>query len=180
MGKMREVRIILFFLVVLLFFSCENRVRIDEIENVISKNDLNIQLKIDVDNDFEIQKVLENKNSNSLYLKIDVDNKFSIRGKTEIEIKKKYRLSITLKNINANPVINYSFWKGLKTSVRSYTLAGENGNPPTSKTQDIYNDWVTFDEYFEAEEGEDSFMLSLFCESGTFYIKEIKIEEVKE
>ena len=130
--------------------------------------------------DYEIQKVLVNENSNSHYLKIDVDNKFSIRGQTDIEIKKKYRLSITLKNINANPVISYSFWKGLKTSVRSYTLAGENGNPPTSKTQEIYDDWITFDEYFEAQEGEDSFMLALFCESGTFYIKEIKIEEVKE
>ena len=177
---MRNVRIILFLLAVLFFFSCENRVRIDEIDNVISKNDLNIQLKIDVDNDFEIQNVSENENSNSQYLKIDVDNKFSIRGKTDIEIKKKYRLSITLKNINANPVIMFSFWKGLKTSVRNYTLAGENGNPPTSKTQDIYNDWVTFDDLFEAQEGEDSFMLTLYCESGTFYIKDIKIEEIKE
>ena len=177
---MRKIKFMLFFLSVLFFSSCENMVRIDEIDNVISKNDLNIQLKIDVDNDYEIQKVLENENSNSQYLKIDVDNKFSIRGKTDIEIKKKYRLSITLKNINANPVIMYSFWKGLKTSVRNYTLAGENENPPTSKTQDRYNDWVTFDDLFEAQEGEDSFMLTLFCESGTFYIKDIKIEEVKE
>lgn len=177
---MRNVKIICLLLAVLFFYSCENRVKIDEIDSVISKNDLNIQLKVDVDNDFEIQKVLENENSNSQYLKIDVGNKFSIRGKTEIEIKKKYRLSMTLKNINANPVIMYSFWKGLKTSVRNYTLAGENGNPPTSKTQDIYNDWLTFDDLFEAQEGEDSFMLTLFCESGTFYIKDIKIEEVKE
>lgn len=176
---MRKIRIMLFFLTVLFFSSCENMVRINEIENVITKNDLNIQLKIDVDNDYEIQKVLENENSNNYYLKINVANKFTIRGKTEISANKKYRLSIILKNVNANPVIMYSFWKGLKTSVRNYTLAGENGNPPISKTQDIYNDWVTFGEYFEAQEGEDSFMLTLFCESGTFYIKEIKIEEVK-
>ncbi len=169
-----------FFLTVLFLSSCENMVKIDEIQNVITKNDLNLQLKIDVDNDYEIQKVLENENSNNYYLKINVANKFTIRGKTEISSNKRYRLSIILKNVNANPVIMYSFWKGLKTSVRNYTLAGENGNPPTSKTQEIYNDWVTFDEYFEAQEGEDSFMLTLFCESGIFYIKEIKIEEVKE
>lgn len=177
---MRKIRIMLFFLTVLFFSSCENMVRIDEIENVITKNDLNIQLKIDVDNDYEIQKVLENENSNNYYLKINVANKFTIRGKTEISVNKKYRLSIILKNVNANPVIMYSFWKGLKTSVRNYALAGENGNPPISKTQEIYNDWVTFDEYFEAQEGEDFFMLTLFCESGIFYIKEIKIEEVNE
>lgn len=177
---MRKVGIMSFFLTALLFFSCENMVSVDEINNLISENDLNIQLKIDDDNDYKIQKVLENENNNGHYLRIDVNNKFSIRGKTNIEIKKKYRLSITLKNINANPVVNYSFWKGLKTSVRSYTLAGENGNPPTSETQEIYNDWVTFNEYFEAQEGEDSFMLSLFCEKGTFYIKDIEIEELKE
>lgn len=106
---MRKIRIMLFFLTVLFFPSCENMVRIDEIENVITKNDLNIQLKIDVDNDYEIQKVLENENSNNYYLKINVANKFTIRGKTEISVNKKYRLSIILKNVNANPVIMYSF-----------------------------------------------------------------------
>lgn len=111
---MRKIRIMLFFLTVLFFSSCENMVRINEIENVITKNDLNIQLKIDVDNDYEIQKVLENENSNNYYLKINVANKFTIRGKTEISANKKYRLSIILKNVNANPVIMYSFWKGLK------------------------------------------------------------------
>jgi len=177
---MGEMRFVVLFSAVLFLFACENRTSVDEIEEIISINDLNIQLKVDTDNDYEITKVLGSENSNHHYLKIDVHNKFSLRGKTDIEINRKYRLSITLKNLNANPLVMYSFWKGLKTSVRSHTLAGENGNPPTSKTQDISNDWVTFDELIEAQDGEDSFMLSLFCERGTFYIKELKIEEVKE
>jgi len=155
-------------------------IRNDEIDDIISKNDINIKLKIDADNDYEIQKVLEKENSNDQYLKIDVDNKFLIRGKAGIEVKKKYKLSVTIKNISANPVIVYSFWRGLKTSTRNYTLAGEKGNPPTSKTQDRHNDWATYEEYFEAQEGEDSFMMALICNSGTFYIKEIIIEEIKE
>lgn len=83
-----------------------------------------------------------------------------------------------MKNASANPVITYSFWEEPKTSLRQYTLCGENGNPPVSITQDIYEEWTVFEEIVETEEGEDSFMISLHCENGTFYIKDICFEEL--
>ncbi|MBF4983452.1 hypothetical protein FNJ87_03585 [Nonlabens mediterrranea] len=177
---MIKIKIILVFIVASLLTSCENMIKSDEIDNVISKNDIDIDLKIDADNEYQIQELLETENRDIYYLKIDVDDEFSIRGKADIEIGKKYKLSVTLKNISANPVIVYSFWKGHKTSTRNYTLAGKNGNPPKSITQDIYSEWATFDEYFEGQEGEDSFMIALISSNGTFYIKEIFIEEIKE
>jgi len=66
-----------------------------------------------------------------------------------------------------------------KTSLRHYTFKGENGNPPSSETQELYDDWMTFEETFETREGEDSFMLTLHSGEGTFYIKEINIEHVQ-
>jgi hypothetical protein len=85
-----------------------------------------------------------------------------------------------LKNIDADPVINYSFWEKPKTSLRHYTFKGENGNPPSSDTQEFYNEWTTFEETFETREGEDSFMLTLRSGKGTFYIKEINIERIQQ
>jgi hypothetical protein len=38
---------------------------------------------------------------------------------------------------------------------------------------------MTFEETFETLEGEDSFLLTLLCREGTFYIKEINIEHVQ-
>lgn len=154
-------------------------VKSDEIEGIISQNDLGIPLKIDPSNNYEFERISENDQSDKS-LRIRVADEFYLRGEVNIEPNKQYKLSVTLKNESANPVFMYSFWKGPKTSVRNYTLAGENGNPPTSKTQEIHNQWITFSEFFEAEEGEDSFMLALFCEKGVFDLKEIIIEEVKE
>jgi hypothetical protein len=172
---MRKIRILSLLVSVLFFYGCENFVTNEKIDSIISRNDLNILLKIDDNNDYQIKEVSDNDN----YLKIDVIDEFTIRGKTKIEIGKKYKLSITLKNLSASPVILYSFWKDPVTSRRNYTLAGENGNPPISKTQELHTDWTTFYDYFEAKEGEDSFMLTIFCKPGTFHIKDIKIEEVR-
>jgi len=176
---MKRVEILSLFFTITIIFGCEKMVKIDEIDDVISENDLGIELKIDTNKDFEIQRIAENETSD-YYLKIIVADEFYLRGKTEIENNKKYKLSVTMKNDNANPIISYSFWKGLKTSLRNYTLDGENGNPPTSKTQEIHSDWVTFDEYFEAQEGEESFMITLFSENGTFYLKDLNIQEILE
>lgn len=172
---LHKIGILTLLVSVMFFYGCNTFVYSDKIDSVISKNDLNILLKIDDNNDYQIKEVSDN----DYYLKIDVIDEFTIRGKTEIEAGKKYKLSITLKNLSANPVILYSFWKNPVTSKRNFTLAGENGNPPISKTQELHTDWTTFYDYFEAKEGEDSFMLTIFCNSGTFYLKDIKIEEVK-
>ncbi len=163
---------------VLIIFSCEKLVKTDEIGDVITKNDLNIELKIDTHKEYEIEKITKNGKNNN-YLKIIVADEFYIRGKVKIKTNKKYKLSVTLKNNNANPVVMYSFWKGLKTSVRSYTLGGKNENPPTSETQKKHSDWITFEENFQAQKNEDSFMIVLFSRKGVFYLKDIKIEQVK-
>jgi hypothetical protein len=175
---MDKCKYLLFFFILTFSISCESMVRMDEIDEVMSKNDLNIILKVDAGNDYELKKIFEKDTIDGSYLKIDVVNSFAIRGKTEIDCSKKYRLSITLQNENANPVITYSYWKGRLTSVRNFTVAGKNGNPPTSKTQEVHDDWVTFYEIIDAQEGEDGFMLSIFCQSGTFYLKNINIEEI--
>jgi hypothetical protein len=154
-------------------------VKSDEIEVIMSQNDLNLSLKTDIGNDYEIERISENDQSDKS-IRIKVADEFYLRGEVKIEPNKMYKLSVTIKNESANPVLMYSFWHEPKTSVRNYTLAGENGNPPTSKTQEIHKDWITFSEYFEAEKGEDSFMLALFCQKGVFSLKDIKIEEVKE
>lgn len=176
---MKLVKILSLLLIILITSSCEKMVKVDEINSVISKNDLGIELKVNIDQGNEIQRISENEKSDN-YLKIIVADEFSLRGKAKIEVNKKYKLSITLKNINANPVMMYSFWKGLKTSVRTFTVAGENGNPPISETQKKHSQWITFDEYFQAQEGEDSLMIVLFSKKGTFYLKDIKIEQVME
>jgi hypothetical protein len=165
-------------LVTLLSLGCEQYALSGEINSLIKKNDLAINMKvIDNTDGFALEKIYEN--DNNYYLKIDVKNTCSLRGEAEIKPGNKFRLSFKLKNIDADPVINYSFWKKPKTSLRHFTFKGENGNPPSSETQNFYNDWVTFEEYFETSEGEDSFMLTLHCRKGTFYMSEINIEQVK-
>ncbi|WP_298371020.1 hypothetical protein [uncultured Lutibacter sp.] len=162
---------------VLIIFSCEKMVKTDEIADVITENDLDIELKIDTQNDYEIQRISKNEENNN-YLKIIVADEFYLRGKAKIKTNQKYKLSVTLKNNNANPVVLYSFWKGLKTSKRSFTLAGKNENPPTSETQKTHSDWITFEESFQAQKDEDSFMIVIFSRKGIFYLKDIKIEQV--
>ncbi|MBN2251643.1 MAG: hypothetical protein JW724_06190 [Candidatus Altiarchaeota archaeon] len=54
----------------------------------------------------------------------------------------------------------------------------ENGSPPSSETQETYDDRRTFEETFETLDGEDSFMLTLLSTTGTFYIREIAIERI--
>ncbi|MFC3881139.1 hypothetical protein ACFOSV_13180 [Algoriphagus namhaensis] len=136
-------------------------------------------LTLAADEKNEIHKISEKENQEEYY-KIQVGDEFSLRGKAEIDQGKKYRLSVTMKNETANPLILYSFWSNPKTMVRSSTLAGTNGNPPISRTQEKHEDWVTFSDNFESDEGEKSFMLSLYSESGEFLLKEIKIEEIQE
>jgi hypothetical protein len=174
----------LIFIVVFLVFAmlliggCEKYTESDEINGLIKKNDLSIVMKVSDDsNGFTIEKI--NASDDDYCLKIDVTDTYSLRGEAAIKPGDKYKLSFTLKNIDADPVINYSFWEKPKTSLRHYTFKGENGNPPSSETQELYDEWMTFEETFETREGEDSFMLTLHSGEGTFYIKEIKIERVQ-
>ena len=112
------------------------------------------------------------------YLKIDVEDTCSLRGEADIQPGSRYKLSWTLKNTGADPVINYSFWKKPKTSLRHYTFRGENGNPPASETKERYDEWRTFEETFETRDGEDSFLLTLHSDQGTFYIREIAVSRI--
>ena len=170
--------IIFLVLAMLLFGGCEKYTESGEINGLIKEKDLSINMKVgDNSSGFTIDKIYES--SDDYCLKIDVTDTYSLRGEAAIKPGDKYKLSFTLKNIDADPVICYSFWEKPKTSLRHYTFKGENGNPPSSETQELYDAWTTFEETFETREGEDSFMLTLLSGEGTFYIKEINIEHVQ-
>ncbi|MFC1968503.1 hypothetical protein ACFLVX_03845 [Chloroflexota bacterium] len=179
MKKSKLIFLIIFLVLAILpISSCEKYTESDEINGLIKKNDLSLNMKVgDDSNGFTIEKVYES--DNDYFLKIDVTDTYSLRGEAAIKPGNQYKLSFTLKNIDADPVINYSFWKKPKTSLRHYTFKGENGNPPSSETQELYDDWMTFEETFETLEGEDSFLLTLYSGEGTFYVKEINIEHVQ-
>lgn len=175
-----------YFLFFILFFvialNCENYVEFDKVEGVISKNDLSIKFEI-LDNrqhQYEIDKVEGEKFGHNYHLEILVKNKFSLSsGEIKIQAGKKYKLSLTMKNLGANPVLLYSFWKMPKTSLRQNTFAGENGNPPNSKTKEYFDEWKTFEETFETREGEDALMIRLYAEKGSFAIGDFSIEEIQ-
>ena len=179
MKKSKLIFLFIFLvLAILLIGGCEKYTESDEINGLIKKNDLSISMKVGEDaNSFTIEKIYES--GDDYYLKIDVTDIYSLRGESPIKPGNQYKLSFTLINIDADPVINYSFWEKPKTSLRYYTLKGENGNPPSSETQELYDDWMTFEETFETREGEDAFMLTLHSGEGTFYIKKINIERVQ-
>ena len=178
MKKSKLIFIVIFLvLAMLLFGGCEKYTESDEINGLIKKNDLSINMKVgDDSNGFTIEKNYES--DDDYCLKIDVTDTYSLRGEAAIKPGNQYKLSFTLKNIHADPVINYSFWKKPKTSLRHYTFKGENGNPPSSATQESYEDWRIFEETFQTLEGEDSFLLTLHSGEGTFLISEINIEHV--
>ena len=179
MKKSKLIFLVVFLvLATLLFEGCEKYTESDEINGLIKQNDLFINMKARDDaGGFTVEKICES--DDDYCLKIDVADTYSLRGEAAIKPGNQYKLSFTLKNIDADPVINYSFWEKPKTSLRYYTFKGENGNPPSSETQELYDDWMTFEETFETHEGEDSFMLTLHSGEGTFYIKEINIEHVQ-
>ena len=179
MKKSKFVFLIIFLVLAILPISgCEKYTESDEINGLIKKNDLSINMKVGDDSSgFTIEKIYGS--SDDYCLKINVTDTYSLRGEAAIKPGDRYKLSFTLKNIDADPVICYSFWEKPKTSLRHYTFKGENGNPPSSETQELYDAWMTFEETFETHEGEDSFMLTLRSGEGTFYIKEINIEHVQ-
>lgn len=179
---MNRVKLILLVsllaLAISLCYGCEQYAEADEINGLIKENGLSIILKAEANpGGYTIEKIYEN--ADDYYVKIDVTDTYSLRGNAEIKPGDKYKLSFTLKNINANPVISYSCWKMPITVLRHYTFKGENGNPPSSETQEFYDDWITFEETFETHAGENSFQLSLLSREGTFYIKDINIEQLQ-
>jgi hypothetical protein len=176
MGKINLVFLVMFIIVTTILFSgCEKYTDSGDINGLIKKNDLSVNMKVrDNPSSFSTEKIYEN--GDNYYLKIDVKDTYSLRGEAEIKPGCRYKLSFTLRNINADPVINYSFWEMPETSLRHYTFKGENGNPPSSDTQAIFSEWTTFEETFETFKGEDSFLVTLHCNKGVFYIKEINIE----
>ena len=179
MKKSKLIFLVIFpVLAILPISGCEKYTESAEINGLIEKNDLSMNMKVEDDlNGLTLEKIYES--GSDYYLKINVSKTYSLRGEAAITPGNTYRLSFTLKNINADPVINYSFWKKPITSLRHYTFKGENGNPPSSETQEFYSEWITFEETFETREGEDSFLLALRSGEGTFYIKEINIEHVQ-
>jgi len=178
MKKSKLVFLIMFLVLAILPISgCEKYTESDGINGLIKNNDLSLNMKVGDDSSgFTTEKIYE---SDDYCLKIDVTDTYSLRGEAAIKPGDKYKLSFTLKNIDADPVICYSFWEMPKTPLRHYTFKGVNGNPPSAETQESYDDWMTFEETFETCEGEDSFMLTLLSGEGTFYIKEINIEHVE-
>jgi hypothetical protein len=165
------------FLLVFIISSCEKRNQFDEIQGIITVNDINLKLNIEKEKGVEIEGLPINKTSDE-FIKIHVTNEFSLRGKVDIETNKPYKLSVTLMNESANPLVLYSFWNGPISLKRSLVLNGEPGNPPASETQKVSAEWKTHETTFQAEEGEDSIMLNIFSERGIFYLKEIRIEAI--
>jgi hypothetical protein len=179
MVSMRTLRFIPAFvaigLVMLSLFACSKYIESEEINGLLTNNDIQIRLTVENNPDgYTLTNLNEDESGDCV--KIDVTDEFSLRGVADITPGRRYRVSFTLKNTDADPVIGYSFWKGSVTSVRHYTFNGENGNPPSSVTKESYSEWRTFDEAFETREGEDSFLMTLLSFKGTFYIKEISIK----
>lgn len=173
---MKPIQNFLLLFFVVLTFSCKQKTETNEIEKIITVNALDISLRAENDKGYEIQSIPGDDGTVD-HLRITVSDEYAARGKTSIKLNKPYKLSVTLKNEDANPLVLYSFWKGPVTSVRSFAMAGKMGNPPSSETQKKHTDWVTFEQIIEAREGEDSFMLTILSQKGTFYLKEVKIEE---
>ncbi len=188
-GKIRK-RIIAIFLIILISIialssllclsGCENYVSDEDFNSIITRNDIDAEFKIKKEKNHEY-KITSRKDidNGEDYIEIDVKDNLSITcGRTPIKLNKNYRLSIVMKNLSSDPLLLYSFWEDSITQSRSFTLAGENGNPPTSKTQEIHQEWVTFTEMFQAEEKESFIRISISSNSGVFYIESISIEEI--
>ena len=163
---------------IFLLTGCEKYSVADDINEIIDKNDLSIEMKVKTDTgEYTIERI-DSKTQEEDFLQITVEDTFSLRGEAPITPGNKYKLSITMKNIDADPLINYSFWKKPITSLRYFTFQGKNGNPPSSLTQNIDEDWVTYEESFDTSEDEDSLMIVLHCGKGTFLLKQISIEQM--
>jgi len=170
----------LIILILLLFSGCENYTSSKEINALFVKNDLNIEFKVlqDKDHIYEFTTLTDNLESKN-YLLIDVENNFSVSSdRIPITPDKVYKLFITIKNESADPLVLYSFWKDSITESRNFTLAGENGNPPKSETQNINKDWTKYEETFQAQENENFIMMRIYSTQGVFSIKDISIEEI--
>ena len=177
MRILRKIFPALLVLPLLFTGGCEDYAEASEINRLFKQNDLYITMKIDTGYDYTMETISES-GADDYGLKISVANAFSLRGEAPIEPGHEYRLSFTMENIDAGPVIGYSFWKKPVTSLRHYTFHGQNGNPPSSGTQEQYG-WRTFEETFKTQEGEDSFQLTLLSGEGTFYLGEISIERMQ-
>jgi len=166
--------------VIFSFSGCENYISCEEINSLFVKNDLDIEFKV-LQNKYyiyEFETFKDNRDGKN-YLLIDVENKFSVSSnRIPIKADKSYKLIITLRNDSADPLLLYSFWEDSLKESRYFTLAGENGNPPESETQNINKEWVSYEETFRAQENENFIMIRIYSNKGTFSIKDISIEEM--
>jgi len=174
------VLILSIILTLFLFSGCENYNSSEELNMLFGDNDLNIEFKVLEDKEHIYELTISPDDvENKDYLLIDVENNFSASSdRTSITPDKVYKLSVTMKNESADPLILYSFWESFLKETRNFTLAGENGNPPNSATQSINKDWVTHEETFRVQENEKFFMIRVCSNEGVFSIKSISIEEI--
>jgi len=172
------IKILLLILLTFSFYGCENYISNTELNSVLDKNDLNIELKLKRDKD-HICNISSQTDDSGDYIIIDVENELSISsGEISVIPNKTYNISITMKNISSNPLVYYSFWKNSITQTRSFVLAGEHTNPPTSETQIKKSNWQTFNETFSVEGNEKELDIRIYSNSGVFYIQRISIEEI--
>src|SRR4030042_2746641 len=176
------VLILSIILTLFLFSGCENYNSSEELNMLFGENDLNIEFKVLEDKDHKYEFTISPDGAeNKDYLLIDVENNFSASSdRTSITPEKVYKLSVTIKNESADPLVLYSFWEDFLKETRNFTLAGENGNPPNSETQSINEDWVTYEETFKVQENEKFFMIRICSNEGVFSIKSISIEEIND
>jgi len=188
--KLEKIRItaLIFIIIIIaasniLFLSgCKNYVSDEDFNSIIARNDIVAEFKMKKNKDHECTVNTHiDPDKEVHYIEIEVRENLSITtGRTSIEPGKYYRLSVVMKNHSSDPLILYSFWEDSVTESRSYTLAGENGNPPISETQEIHKDWVEYAEMFKAIGKEAFFKLSIVSNSGVFFIRSISIEEIAE
>jgi len=164
-----------------LIYGCENYVEFDELNGVITQNDLSAVFLVgeEMEHVYTIEKECREDLEESYDLQINVENKFSLMtDRMPVTAGKQYKLTFTLRNPGANPVVLFSLWKSLSTQSRQVVLNGENGNPPHAETQERYANWTTFTEVIQPVEDEVYLMIRLYSGSGTFGIREVSIVEV--
>jgi hypothetical protein len=162
------------------FLYCGKYIDSKKINGIIDKNDLSVHFKIMNDSEhlYKIRKIREG-GDNVRSIEIDVHNYFAIStGEVPILPGKKYKISVTLKNLGANPILLYSFWKKPQNLTRHYAFVGEKGDPPFSRTQEYCTEWRTFEENFETLENEDYITMRLYANIGFFYLRNLYIEEI--
>jgi hypothetical protein len=116
----------------LLLCGCENYHESPEVNGLITTNDLSIGMKLEDNKGFTLEKVDDSEGG--YYLKIDGTDEFSLRGQAPVTPGETYRLSFTMRNAGAGPIIATRLETAEDVPAPLHA-AGRERNPPVSETQ---------------------------------------------